>query len=97
MIKVICDKCGGNCDRTAYDIQIGAIHNPTPLYANDTGEAKITDDNTRIRFVLCQKCYSKIGLPNIYKTANSGMIEFAVEHGVTGYEFSRESEAGDDD
>lgn len=93
MIKVMCDKCGGNCDRVAYDIRIGAIHNPTPLYASDTGEAKITDDNTQIRFVLCQKCYFKMGLPNIYKTATSGTVEFRTEQAAAGCRFSKESEA----
>lgn len=76
MIKVICDKCGGNCDRTAYDIRIGAIHNPTPLNAHDRDELKITDDNTQIRFVLCQECYYDMGLPDIYNTAISGTISF---------------------
>lgn len=71
MIKIICDKCGADCDRVAFDIRIGVLHNPTPMYIRDLGEPKITDDNTRIRFTLCTKCYrEKFHLPNIYMSSN---------------------------
>ena len=33
----------------------------------DTGDLKITCDNSKIRTVVCQGCYRSLGLPNIYK------------------------------
>lgn len=75
MLKVICDYCGEECDRNAFDIRVGILHNPVPMYMNDSGEATITDDNTRIRFVLCQKCYrEKFKLPNIYMCSEKNRI-----------------------
>lgn len=66
MIKVICDKCGSDCDREGYEIRVNAIHNPVPLYPTDTGDLTITEDRTSMRFILCRTCYKKMGLPNIY-------------------------------
>ena len=67
MIRITCDYCGVDCDRVSYDVRIGILHNPVPMYMSDFGEAHITDDNTRVRFTLCQKCYrDKFNLPNIY-------------------------------
>lgn len=79
MIKIICDKCGVDCGRVAYEIRVSAIHNPTPLYARDTGDLKITDDNSRFRFVVCQNCYRKMGFPNIYKVCETGELCFRDE------------------
>lgn len=76
MIRVICDKCGVNCKRVAYHVEIQPIHNPTPIYCTDPGDLKITDDNTRIRFCLCQDCYRKLGLPNVYIAAERDELRF---------------------
>lgn len=67
MVRIICDKCGCDCDRNAYDVFVQAIHNPAPLYYNDQKAATITDEpNTHVRFTLCQKCYREMQFPNIY-------------------------------
>lgn len=79
MLKIICDKCGHDCDRVGYELRVAAIHNPVPLYPTDIGELKITDDTTQIRCVVCQECYKKLGLPNIYEVARTGEIFFRCE------------------
>lgn len=79
MIKIICDKCDVDCGRVAYEIRVSAIHNPTPIYARDTGDLKITDDNSRFRFIVCQDCYRKMGFPNIYKVCETGELVFRDE------------------
>lgn len=76
MIQVICDKCGADCERNAYEVRVSAIHNPTPLYALDVGDLKITSDNSKYRFILCQKCHRKMGFPNIYKVCETGELQF---------------------
>lgn len=42
MIKVFCDRCKKDCGRNAFDIRVGVIHNPTPMYFEDIGELTIT-------------------------------------------------------
>lgn len=79
MIQVLCDKCEKNCDNNAYEIRVSAIHNPTPLYPLASGELKITDDNSRYRFILCQKCYREMGFPNIYKVCETKKLHFRDE------------------
>ena len=76
MIRVICDKCGVDCAAVAYHVAVQPIHNPTPLYCTDLGDLKITDDNTRIRFCLCQDCYRSLGLPNVYIAAEIHELRF---------------------
>ena len=67
MIKVICDKCGKDCVRVGFEVAVSLIHNPVPLYPTDVGKLQITDDPARIRFILCENCYQKLGLPNIHQ------------------------------
>ena len=70
MLKVICDKCGADCDLTAYDVLIRSIHNPCPHHISDRAEPQITDEaNYHIRFVLCSKCYRQFRLPNLYENS----------------------------
>ena len=76
MIQVICDKCGADCDRNAYEIRVSAIHNPTPLYALDIGDLKITDERKHYRFILCQMCYRKMGFPNYYIVTEDNSLVF---------------------
>ena len=76
MIKVICDKCEKDCDRNAYEIVVSAVHNPTPLYALDVGDLKITDEKKRYRFILCQHCYKEMGFPNYYMVTDGGELDF---------------------
>ena len=76
MIQIICDKCGSDCESNAYEIRVSAIHNPTPLYALDIGDLKITDDNSKYRFILCQDCYREMGFPNVYQVCNTGKLVF---------------------
>lgn len=66
MIKIVCDECGGDCDLVGYDLLIRSIHNPCPTHLSDTGNLSITCDKDVKRFVLCQKCYAKHMLPNIF-------------------------------
>lgn len=79
MIKMICDKCGKDCDLIAYDIRIGVLHNPVPVSLKDVGEPKITSDNSHIRMLLCQDCYKELGLPNIYATIRENKLTFRKE------------------
>lgn len=63
-------------------IDIHVVHNPNPVRFGDIGEIRLTDDNTHIRYMLCQSCYDKQGLPNPYRTGeklaeeikNSGVV-----------------------
>ena len=83
MVKLICDKCGKDCDLCAYDITIASLHNPVPHHRSDIGLAQISCDNTRVRFVLCQECYAEHGLPNIYFEADkkpNELVEFEVPY-----------------
>ena len=66
MIKVICDECGKDCDLVGYDLLIRSIHNPCPVRLSDIGDLSITCDNERKRFVLCQDCYAKHQMPNLF-------------------------------
>jgi hypothetical protein len=66
MIKVMCDECGKDCDLCGYDILIRSIHNPCPVRFSDTGPLSITCDREIKRFVLCQECYAKHKLPNLF-------------------------------
>ena len=76
MIQVMCDKCGSNCNRVGFEIRVSVIENPTPIYALDIGDLKIASDNTKYRFILCQKCFHRMGFPNPYKVCDSGKLEF---------------------
>lgn len=76
MIKIICDKCGCNCMRCGFHVDIQVIHNPTPIFCTDLGDLKITDDHTRVRFCLCQDCYAELGLPNVYIAAKKDELRF---------------------
>jgi len=78
MIKIICDECGKDCDLCGYDILIRSIHNPCPVRLNDTGKLSITCDTEVKRFVLCQECYAKHHLPNIFMDG----LEFDEHTGV---------------
>lgn len=73
MIKMICDKCNKDCGRNAYDILVRMLHNPTPYSVRDIGDPEITDENTHMRFILCQNCYDKLGFPNIYSIEQKGL------------------------
>lgn len=79
MIQVICDKCNCDCERNAYEIRVSAIHNPTPLYALDVGDLKITDERKQYRFVLCQDCYRGMGFPNYYFVTEENKLCFRDE------------------
>lgn len=74
MIKIICDKCTKDCGLNAYDVLIKVIHNPIPHSVRDVGDLCITDENTHMRFILCQDCYDKLGFPNIYSIDRKGLV-----------------------
>lgn len=76
MIKMICDKCGTDCELNAYDIRVNVLHNPVPFRVNDIGEPHLTDDNTRYRFLLCQKCFRDMGFPNPYEVEREKALAF---------------------
>ena len=67
MLKMICDLCDKDCDLVSYDIQVYVLQNPVPHCIHSIGEPKITCDKTHMRLMLCQKCYAKLNLPNIYE------------------------------
>lgn len=79
MIQLTCDKCGADCGLVAFDIRVSIIHNPVPVCVKDFGEPHLTDDNTRYRFMLCQKCYRKMGFPNSYEVENGKPLRFRDE------------------
>lgn len=79
MIQVICDKCKRDCDAVAYTMKVEVIHNPVPRNPLDRGDLRITDDNSFIRMILCQKCYGDLGLPNIYEVQSTGRLKFGKE------------------
>lgn len=76
MIKLICDRCKADCKLNAYDIRVNVLHNPVPSHFRDLGEPHITDDKTRMRLILCQKCYSKLKFPNIYTVNRNNELSF---------------------
>lgn len=80
MVKVFCDKCEKDCDLIGYVIAVEVIHNPCPVRPTDMGPIKLTCDNSRMRMVLCQKCYRALGFPNIYKTARTGKLDWRDIH-----------------
>lgn len=81
MVKVFCDKCEKDCDLNAYAITVEVIHNPCPVHPLDVaGDIKLTSDHTRMRFILCQKCYRGLGFPNIYKTARTKKLDWRDLH-----------------
>lgn len=79
MIKMICDECGKDCDLCAYDVYLGSLHNPRPVRLSDIGEAQITCENTHIRFVLCQDCYAKHNLPNLWLSVEEKRLAWSEE------------------
>ena len=76
MLLVLCDKCGTDCERNAYEIRVSSIHNPCPLYPLDVGDLKITCEHKSYRFVLCQDCYRKMEFPNYYKVIRDNELTF---------------------
>lgn len=76
MIKIICDKCGADCECMGYDVLVRVIHNPVPLRVTDTGSPTLTCDDDKMRMILCQKCFHSMGMPNIYKVTQTGKLEF---------------------
>ena len=77
MIKVECDKCGESVSRCSYEIRVLPLINTNPMFFNDAGDATLTcEAEKKIRFILCQDCYAKICLPNVYWTHEKGEILF---------------------
>ena len=66
MVKLICDKCGKDCDRIGYDILIRMFRNFAPYDKNDKTSPCLSDEARHLRMVLCQDCYIGLGLPNLY-------------------------------
>ena len=82
MIRLFCDCCKKDCDLCAVDIQVNNIHNPVPHSVMDTGTPHISDSFERKRFMLCQDCYQKMGLPNLYE---DGLVFRIEEKRITEY------------
>ncbi len=66
MVKLICDKCGSDCDRIGYDILIRMLRNFAPYDKNDKSSPCLTDGDQHLRILLCQDCYMSLRLPNLY-------------------------------
>ena len=79
MVKVLCDKCGKDCELNALAITTEVIHNPCPVHLQDCGDLQITVDRSRIRYILCQKCYIGLSLPNVYETIREKELKFRNE------------------
>lgn len=69
MVKLFCDICGKDCGLSALDLYVSVIHNPIPTSIHDTEKAKLTDDDTHVRYLLCDECYEKTHLPNPYMSS----------------------------
>lgn len=76
MVKVLCDKCGKDCELNALAITTEVIHNPCPVHLQDCGDLQITGDHSKIRYILCQECYIGLGLPNVYSAIRNKKLEF---------------------
>ena len=79
MIEVICDKCKKNCGLNAYAIKVELIHNPAPTHPLDGSDIKLTDDTAIMRMILCQECFGKMGMPNIYTVQRTKKLDFKSE------------------
>ena len=79
MLRLYCDKCGADCDAVAFDVHVTGIENPCPLTPFSAGEPKLSCTNNRYRFMLCQKCYRKMGFPNIFGVMEGGELKFRDE------------------
>ena len=80
MVKLICDKCGKDCDRIGYDILIRMLRNFTPYDKNDKSSPCLTDGDQHLRMVLCQDCYIGLGLPNLYAQDKSKEVVWPDEN-----------------
>jgi len=76
MFDMKCDDCGRSCGQHAFVMTTEVISNPCPMHLRDTGRTKLTDDTSSIKYILCQKCYRKRGLPNVYASLNEGTLTF---------------------
>lgn len=76
MVEVFCDKCKQNCGLNAYVVSVEVIHNPVPVDPLTRSGIKLTDDNSFMRMVLCQECFHKMGMPNIYTVQRTGNLNF---------------------
>lgn len=76
MVKIFCDECLKDCGLIAYDMLTHVLHNPVPCSHTDRGSPKITSDDSHVRFTLCQDCYVKHGLPNVYNAVRVGYPVF---------------------
>lgn len=66
MVKLFCDICGKDCGLSALDVYIRVIHNPHPTNRQDAEKPTLTDDDTHVRYMLCDECYERTHLPNPY-------------------------------
>ena len=82
MLKMICDKCGDDCGRNAFDIRVNLLENPTPIYITDIGDPKISSTNLHYRVLLCQHCYRKMGFPNIFQVVEDKEFVWRDEEGA---------------
>lgn len=76
MLELKCNRCKKDSGRIAYVMTTELIHNPTPQHIFDGGDIRITDTHHRIKYMLCQDCYIKTGLPNIYKAVEEEEVTF---------------------
>lgn len=68
MFKVICDKCGKDCDKVSTFIEVKRITNYA-ISPKDIGDPQGTTTAT-MQMALCKECYAQLGLPNIYDKGN---------------------------
>lgn len=80
MLKIICDCCGEDAGNCAFDVRVNVLHNPTPKYHFSVfSDPRITDDNARMRFCLCERCYRAMGFPNVYEAMADNKLTFRLE------------------
>ena len=64
MIKFQCDICGSDKSRVAFNLIVSDMD-----LRYETNTVVVCKEKT---FLLCQECYSKLNLPNIYLEASKG-------------------------
>lgn len=79
MLKMICDCCGEDAKLCGYDVRVDLLHNPQPKGHFSTSiDPTITCDPKKMRFLLCEHCYRKMGFPNIYEANETKELTFRI-------------------
>ena len=69
MLDAICEKCNSDCQRVIYFIHVQQVTNfakyPTDKFSDPRGSI-----GGELRTALCQECYAKLKMPNMFKKSS---------------------------